>query len=145
MKVLFLDIDGVLNHDATQERIKGRGGLVDGFVGIDQALLKRFQTWLKDKDIKIVLSSTWRTDEGTMAELRANGIEWIDVTPRARLRGDEVAQWLAEHDVDRYAIIDDVDEFLFDQMDFLVLTNPRIGITDDDLKQIDAILGLDGK
>jgi len=113
MKVLFLDIDGVLNHDATQERIKGRGGLIDGFVGIDQALLKRFQTWLKDKDIKIVLSSTWRTDEGTMAELKDNGIEWIDVTPRLGLRGEEVEQWLRENKVDRYAIIDDVDHLLY--------------------------------
>jgi len=143
MKVLFLDIDGVLNHDATQERIKGRGGLIDGFVGIDQALLKRFQTWLKDKDIKIVLSSTWRTDEGTMAELKDNGIEWIDVTPRLGLRGEEVEQWLRENKVDRYAIIDDVDQFLFDQVQFLILTNPRIGVTDDDLKQVDVILGLD--
>jgi hypothetical protein len=140
MKVLFLDIDGVLNCYSTKEKIKGRGGLVDGFMGIDRGLLKRFLDWLDGKDIKIVLSSSWRQDERTMAELTDNGIRWIDVTPRLGMRGFEVSRWLSDNPVDRYSIIDDVDQFLPDQKKFFILTDPKVGVTDDDLTRAELIL-----
>ena len=122
MKVLFLDIDGILNNRDTK---------------------KRFLNWAEGKDISIVISSTWRTDFRSLTELTDNGVDYIDVTPKIGCeRGFEVNAWIAEHKPDAYAIIDDVDEFLPDQRSKLVLTDPVVGVTDDDLKQIEEILGL---
>lgn len=102
MKVIFLDIDGVLNHMNTTER-------VGPYVGIDATLLARFQSLLGQlPDVKVVLSSTWRK----FPELKAAVEEVIlihDVTPDVRgTRGVQIRTWLAFHpEVERFAIIDD--------------------------------------
>jgi hypothetical protein len=53
MKVIFLDIDGVLNTTATPKPAN------DSRV-VDPMLLARFRKLLFDTDAEVVLSSTWR-------------------------------------------------------------------------------------
>ena len=60
MKIIFLDIDGVLNRDSTKEKFRD-------FTGVDVYLTNKFLTWLEGKDYDVVLSSTWRFEESFMA------------------------------------------------------------------------------
>src|SRR5262247_3711400 len=77
MKLLFLDIDGVLNCSVTKERW-------NGLTGIDRRLASMLLQWLSGKDVGVVLSSTWRLYEDTKEHLAAAGLSWIGQTPNLR-------------------------------------------------------------
>ena len=53
-KIIFLDIDNVLNNDKTEEKTP------IGFVGIDDYLVERLAQIVKATNAKIVLVSTWK-------------------------------------------------------------------------------------
>lgn len=115
MKVIFLDIDGVLNEDTTPTRTKSR------VIFIDQDKLMRLKRIVDATGAKIVLSSTWRHDRddarynGDFLELReafqTGGLDFCDYTPvdaTGAHRGMEIKAWLSLHpEVDRYIILDD--------------------------------------
>lgn len=135
MKVLFLDIDGVLNNSYTKEKCLG-------FTGVDKKLAKLLSNWLrKNTDISVVLSSTWRTDPKMWYAINAEGIEWIDVTDELNGRSQQIERWLVAHpDVTHYAIRDDQDySWTEDQYKAFVHTNEHKGLTDEDLKKLDKI------
>lgn len=148
MKILFLDIDGVLNNDVTVERITGRGALYNGYLGINPYLRDIYLTWLKKyPDVAIVLSSSWRQHEPMKEELKSQGIYWIDQTPSLGLRSSEVERWLfaADHrgyGITHYAILDDFELFEGEQIDHFIKTNPKIGVTESDLAKVAKILEL---
>lgn len=117
MKVLFLDIDGVLNTP----KMTGRFG-VDFVDNILVALVARI---VKETDCKIVLSSTWRIDEKdrmlATRELGEQGLTIHDCTPVITRSGgwesggsvrrhEEIQAWLDQNPVDRFAILDDMHE-----------------------------------
>ncbi|GAB90173.1 HAD domain-containing protein [Gordonia rhizosphera] len=126
MKVLFLDIDGVVNS----RRSSVRSGRI---VGIDPQLADRVGRIIAETGCKVVLSSTWRLWEENVAEVRAAVTpELYGMTPSIPFgrRGDEVQRWLADHpEVTRYAIVDDNDDFAPDQP--LFRTSWEVGITDE--------------
>ncbi len=116
MKVIFLDIDGVLNCKATRNPR-------DLPYVVDPKLLRRFKRLLDRTGAKVVLSSTWRYDPAGLFRARRAGIPFMDVTPDMprRPRRDEVLTWLKRHPrVTRYAILDDED----DELDELPLFQP---------------------
>jgi hypothetical protein len=124
MKVIFLDIDGVLNTTATPKPNK------ESRV-IDQTLLARLKKLLRDTGAKVVLSSTWRHERDGTARARALGVPFIDVLPdmRPHPRSEEIVAWLGAHpEVQRFAVIDDDDDCL----DSLPLFQPSAaaGLTD---------------
>lgn len=143
MKILFLDIDGVLNCDSTKERIGPEGGVFASMVGIDQRLLELFQEWLKDKPIKVVLSSSWRTDDRLLAVLAKRGLEWFDITANRGYRGREIEEWLSLYDTEEYAILDDIQQFYAHQHKHFVQTSYIHGLRPKNLKKLEAILRLD--
>ena len=55
MKVIFLDIDGVLNCQSSKSSCHG-------MVGIDNDKVKRLKEIVKATGAKMVLISTWKTD-----------------------------------------------------------------------------------
>lgn len=124
MKVLFLDIDGVVNNRATKDRF-------EGYIGIDPELVAHIKEIVAKTNCSIVLSSSWRIQEKFREEVLRHGIAFIDVTPNNRGltdRGCEVIAWLEKHpEVDRHAILDDNSDFHKDQP--LFLTNWQTGIT----------------
>lgn len=118
MKIIFLDIDGVLNWAGTEDRL-------DGFVGLCQERISRLNK-ITDAvpDAKIVISSTWRhaftNAYKNFAELVSllhdRGIrgEIIDRTPSrfsSRTRGSEIREWLEDEAKEgrthTYVILDD--------------------------------------
>ena len=142
MKVVFLDIDGVLNNDKTTEQVKIDGG---NYTGLDARLVMMFRLWLDERpDVKVVLSSTWRKYKDAVQAIEAAPIPLWDMTRELKtMRGREVAMWLRDHvnEVDAWAILDDVDGFLTYQRSHWVKTDPRVGLSQSDLDELDVILG----
>jgi hypothetical protein len=121
MKVIFLDIDGVLN--SCRYLMEGPA-LEDRMFDLDKNdparminpdAVNLLMEVLHETDAKIVISSSWRYMFDTFEELKAcmlrAGIDQvIDATPILRdERWKEVADWLEQHKdkVTNYAIIDD--------------------------------------
>lgn len=121
MKIIFLDIDGVLNWVETKD-------FIDGFVGLDPANIASFNRIVDaHPDVKIVISSTWRRCtpfqtaykdfEGLKKLLADRGVrgEIIDHTPiyfSHRSRGHEIRAWLDRHreinqEPFEYVVLDD--------------------------------------
>ena len=125
MKVVFLDIDGVLNCKRTPNPRKFP------FI-VDPVLLTRLNRLLELTGAKVVLASNWRYDPAGMFSARHYGVPFIDTTPDLpnEPRCNPIADWLRRHsDVERFIVIDDED----DELDDLPLFQPSrsTGITDD--------------
>lgn len=106
MKVIFLDVDGVLNTASLLYHY--------GIHYIDEDLVDLFSTIVEKTGAEIVLSSTWRLKEGdrgmVSSALARRGMEIHGATPRIHNapRAEEIKKWLSERpEVDRYAILDD--------------------------------------
>jgi hypothetical protein len=103
MKVIFLDIDGVLNCKNTENPRKFP------YV-IDLALPDRLRGLVERTEAKIVLTSTWRLDPIGRLAARHFAVPFIDCSPDMpeAARHEEIKTWLAENpDVDRFVVIDD--------------------------------------
>jgi hypothetical protein len=140
MKVLFLDIDGVLNKMNTRDVFYEGGHM---YTNLDQALVNRFRRWLEDKeDLNIVLSSTWRFYPKTRKILNDEGIFWEGVTPINRSRGMEIHEWLLaqEGPISEVAIIDD-NPNMWPVGRYFVQTSETHGLLDKHLKRLDKLLG----
>jgi HAD domain in Swiss Army Knife RNA repair proteins len=125
MKVIFLDIDGVLNCSKTPNPRKFP------YV-VDKRLLGRLKKLLDRTEAKVVLSSSWRLDPVGLYAAKHCGVPFIDVCPdKPRSpRCKEILGWLSDHPkATRYAVIDDED----DELDDLPLFQPsaKTGLTMD--------------
>jgi hypothetical protein len=133
MRVIFFDIDGVLNCDKTPNRRKLP------YV-VDARLLERLQRLLALTSAKVVLTSTWRYAAGLFAA-HYWGIPFVDVIPDMpdQPRREEILAWLRVHpNVLRYAVIDDED----DELDDLPLFQPlaRDGLSNGIVEGVTAYL-----
>lgn len=124
MKVLFLDIDGVLNSREWYLFNKDE-------IALESGLMYRHQEELDPKacalveelcvefNLAIVISSTWRrlhslSEIQKMFATRGLSAPIIGATPQLRsgYRGQEVDEWLYEHPgVTHYVILDDDGDF----------------------------------
>ena len=150
MKVIFLDVDGVLNCRHTRTRTS------DGWCFVDDYLVARLRELLDLSGARLVLSSTWREgwnqeDESkndiSFIELRDKfrefGIEIFDRTGEMRqYRWQSIQEYFArprEDPIEHYVIIDDWDD-MGEYSDHLVWTNPSTGLTDADVTEALRIL-----
>jgi hypothetical protein len=125
MKVIFLDIDGVLNSKETPNPRKFP------YI-VDVRLLRRLLKLCERTGAQVVMSSTWRYDPVGLLAARHFGIPFIDVIPdmEGEPRRKEIMAWLSVHDdFSRYAVIDDED----DELDTLPLFQPSVstGLTEE--------------
>lgn len=140
-KVIFLDIDGVLNSQNTfienhvygKFFIKNMNGSVDDRITykmLDIDLDKVFMV----RDIcnltgaKVVISSTWRRSRWyplIEERLTTLGLPIVGVTPFiSNNRGDEIRKYLEENKVDDFVILDDDIFKDFNELEnYLVKTN----------------------
>lgn len=147
MKVIFLDVDGVLNSNYSHSiSTNEKGWMWDEISDFHLEKLKRI---VDETDAKIVLSSSWRvyhpiltgeteiTDEllkVLVEKFEKLGLSIYDVTPELRLqiRGNEIMEWINRHsEVSNYVIIDDEYEFRYEQEPFVVRTTMINGLTDE--------------
>ena len=137
MKVIFLDIDGVLNSIAfDRERTSEQGN-------IDETRLPLLKQILDETGALIVLSSSWRKHWDKEPSLCDNlgaeinsifaiyDIAIYDKTPRLQSndRAEEIRLWLSQNEsTTAYAILDDIAfGWGADLQEHLVKTNSRIG------------------
>lgn len=125
MKILFLDVDGVLN--TTKSR---------SLYALGKPYLKRLQEIVEKTDAKIVLSSTWRKSNYHLKRLQNRlsyrGLKIYSHTPNlGKFRGLEINQWLKDHfkDGDVYAIVDDDSDMMDYQLKNFFQTDPDYGLT----------------
>jgi hypothetical protein len=123
VKVIFLDVDGVLNTTSTPNPRKLP------YV-VDKKLVRRFRQLVTKTRAKVVLISTWRYDPAGLFSARLHKIPFVDCTSDLphRSRRDEILRWLKAHpEVGRYLVVDDDD----DELDSLPLfqPSPRHGLT----------------
>ena len=142
MKIIFLDIDGVLNVYCES---RDKWGCI-----FHQHLVDNLEYIIEKTGVKIVISSSWKSgftmDDGTYIEgltgLKQMWIdrnlpgEIIDITPYAQEvventdiefydlvdRGHEIRLWLDRNPVDNYCIIDDDNDVLEEQRGNFVRT-----------------------
>lgn len=127
IKVLFLDIDGVVNCATTAQRHRG-------FIGIDPYMAHLVRMIVEKTGCQVVLSSSWRYFPGGREEVERQVCPLLDVTPHSDLgcRGDEIRAWLNAHpEVTRYAIVDDNSDMLPEQHLNFFQTSWERGITED--------------
>ena len=118
MKLIFLDIDGVLNEEKSRSRCVG-------YKGIDDKKAENLAAIVRATDAKIVLISTWKdgwrkTDkayQGMMAnyldkKLKKQGVTVFDKTKDMAegeylSRGEGILEFLKRHKTESYVILDD--------------------------------------
>lgn len=132
MKVIFLDIDGVLNVYCQSRDKYG--------CNFHQHFIDNLKEIIDTTNAKIVISSSWRMDGiNTMKDMwsfRKLPGTIIDVTPNLHYkistsgvdidycRGDEIQAWLDKHtDVTNYVILDDDSDMLDSQKSNFVQTS----------------------
>lgn len=138
MKVLFLDVDGVLNSDSYDREWNHTPPS-----NVDETRLPLLLRILEETGAVIVLSTSWRRLWDPDPALRRPGwravgdafdrygISFYDRTPDygGNDRDREIRDWLASHadEVESFAILDDYGYGWGDLADRLVQTSPRIG------------------
>ena len=105
MKVIFVDVDGVLNSDDFIDSVKGKQDIDIKTV----LLLKRA---IEETGSKIVMDTSFRYTQSFLKVqemLLQNGI-MFDKTPFIdNERGKEIKQYLSEHrNIEDYILLDDV-------------------------------------
>ncbi len=117
MKIIFLDIDGVLNSDEYFDKIKNLN--INGIENdIDISKIVLLKKSLDETGAKVVLTSSWRYTRKAqeLKQLLLNYGIIVDCTPFIdNERGIEIKKWLQEHnDVQDFVILDDE---IFDSYD----------------------------
>lgn len=123
MKIIFLDVDGVLNNRYTEETLLG-------YVFISDEKIILLKELIDATKAEIVLTSTWRRGwfykdhcssyngeevwlfEALQAKLQEYDIELMDYTEEYGHRGYEISEWLKNHNddtIESYIVIDDMD------------------------------------
>lgn len=141
MKIVFLDIDGVLNGPVSSW---------EGFPHshIDPVMVARLNVIVSATDAKVVISSSWRfkyeydelarilKDQGFEGEVigqtpkfnkRARGMsDYVNMQ-----RGHDIQEWLDDcgMDIESFVILDDVPDMVHLKK-HLVLTQSNVGLTD---------------
>lgn len=149
-KVLFLDIDGVLNDEEMYELDPSK---YNPAYPIDRRKPHLINYIVNQTGCKIVITSSWRIDgkDKLNKEFAPYGLpEIFDTTPylwgkepdEHLSRGNEIQTWLDNHkeEVLNYAILDDESDFLETQLKHHVQTDTYTGLTSEDSDRIIEIL-----
>lgn len=139
MRVIFLDVDGVLN--SSRDRFS------------TELVSEYHFDFLKElvdaTNAKIVLSSSWRIgfnamrqpEQNLLAKLESRGLDIYDFTPvMTGTRGDEIREWLATNPVDSFVILDDEADMEEFRETNLVQTDMNVGLQESDIPKAIKIL-----
>lgn len=146
VKIIFLDMDGVIlsGPDLWNSSYIPRNRT------IPQDKIELLKKLCDATDAKVVVSSTWRSDENTRDRLRDLGVplhedwrtchSWTpEFTEAHQGRGYQVQLWLNKHpEVTKFVCLDDDDDFIPDQP--VVYTDFMVGLTELDILEAEVIL-----
>lgn len=152
MKIVFLDIDGVLNHEKFYSDTKTNRTIRKYRKNnIDPRSAKLVVDLCKQTGAKIVISSSWRFDglDELTKRLRIAGIKDNYVLGVCSLerphefggtnKGTVIQRYIDENNIDKYVILDDED-MLETQKPYFIKTSRWTGFTKEDLKRAINIL-----
>ncbi len=137
MKIIFLDMDGVINFRYS------RGWLLDRW---ESDLVERINKITDKTNAKIVLSSTWRKSFNNLDECQEKldsmgfKVEVIGMTPVLPKidieRGDEIQSFInmVDFEIEKFIIIDDEADMCH-LLKYLVRTDYEVGITDENVEE----------
>lgn len=157
MKIIFLDIDGVLNSESWYKSNKPTILNIEDekqkFISesFDPDCWRFIEKLINETGAKIVLSSSWRLydKESTIKEYTGTAFQPIidnlyDVTPgmMERCRGMEIKRYLMSlsEQPESYVILDDDRDMLETQLPYFVHINDETGITEKDYNNALKIL-----
>ena len=134
-KLIFLDVDGVLNNQAWAIRMfKEEGVRVYRDNLLEDRALHLLKSLVDSTGARIVVSSAWRHIPTAYNDLRRQleqcGMSVYGKTPYVgSVRGDDITAWFAAHPGKyAYVILDD-DSDMDGHMDHLVQTDFYTGLT----------------
>lgn len=149
IKVIFLDVDGVLNNNHTKRLTSWTRTTF-----VDDKHIRRLKHIINATDARVVLSSDWRYDREDerynldFLELRDELLKWkiefYGFTPEVGNghRGTEIDVWLKEHDeVTNFVILDDRKD-MEPHMEHLVQTTLANGLLEEDVEKAIEILNM---
>jgi hypothetical protein len=150
MKILFLDIDGVLNSKRSDYAFDGRPHDFSArqMAFFDMVAVALVRKLCAATGCSVVLSSDWRYNTTAHAAAAALDLPIMDITPMLHKvsRGVEIHAWLGAHpEVTHYAIVDDINAMLPDQQRHFVQTDETCGLSLDDFHRLHMILAREGK
>ena len=163
MKVIFLDIDGVLNTGWWYTQMDRNTPKDKYGYAFDPNSVANLKKIIDETGADIVISSSWKSFglSGLEEMWQDRGLpgKLIGITPNSvsdemllnadldhmelfSIRGMEIKEWLTKHGkrVSQYAIIDDMNNMLPDQQPYFIQTNSEVGITDEDAERAIEIL-----
>ena len=127
LKVIFLDVDGVLNSKDDLMIYRERNNITSCILydEVEDRPLKLLKEIVEKTNAKIVVSSSWRIGccrsgkESIFGDrlyiklenrLKDYGMDIYDITPSLNSgtqRGDEIREWISKNPVDNFIILDD--------------------------------------
>ena len=145
MNIIFLDVDHVLNSvNKLIEVYKKTGRPHSGYAyPFDEKCLRNLKLIVQETDAKIVITSTWRKDglgRITLSRiLKKHDLDdiVIGLTPilPGKERGDEIKQFLSGlSEIPNFVILDN-DSDMGELTPFLVKTNWRVGLTEENVRE----------
>ena len=166
-RYVFIDFDGVLNTERHHSELVSSGQKCSDQYGplFDPVAVGNLKRIVDETEAEVVIISSWKLEgvERMMELWKArkmpgflagctpdyiSGMDLLNVNledPAAFAnlagKGNEVKQWLKEKaDGYRYAILDDVPDFLPEQVENYIQTSPVVGITAGDAEKAIEIL-----
>lgn len=134
MKIIFLDIDGVLNNYSSKSNsvLKKQQDTHYPFLW-EPELVKILNRIIEETEAKVILSSSWRTmRDAYNVIVNDMKIHISDETPKTfKTRGHEIQTWLDNNPfVDKFVILDDAADM--DHLkSYLLQTDGEFGLTDE--------------
>ena len=129
-KIIFLDVDGVLNCEKTFQRHN------DAVIGLDPMMCILLNRILEATDALVVLSSSWRGHKEGEEELEKFFPHMKFIFDRtvhlsSGIRGEEIREWLNKKvvPVGKYAILYDDSDVLPEQLPNFFKTEWKEGLT----------------
>ena len=132
MKVIFLDVDGVLNNMTWAKKMYEEEGIpVFRNDILCESSLLLLQKLVQETDAEIVLSSSWRRIPSARANLvktlEKYGMTIHSDTPYVGgIRGEDIARWMKRNrdiKLEAYVILDDDSDMLVPQFPHFVQTS----------------------
>ena len=162
MKVIFLDVDGVLNAFLKNTR---QFYVETNHIRVDESKVRLLSEIVRETGSVLVLHSGWRLwfdhdlhlvrpeTVALVTALQKHQMVLMDKTPDmttaeiretkrfSLVKAKEIRAWLAEHPaVTRYLVLDDLNLHDPDLAVFQIKTDPAVGLTRQDVERAIAIL-----
>lgn len=164
MKIIFLDVDGVLNGNFWNETHQKE---ISDFTKVDATRVRLLAKLVDDTGANVVMHSAWRSmfDENMMPRgklsqklydiLKSEGITIYDKTPDfsteeirktkkfSLVKASEILAWLNTHsDIESWVVLEDLDLNNDIIAQHQILTNQDIGLLPEDVENAKTILNI---